>query len=290
MRPLRPILLATVLGGFALGCANDGDEVIEDAADAGESPGDLQSGPCARIVDCAAETDRPVTRLIAQYGEDGTCWDEFPAEACWQDCRAILSGAACMATDLCCECETAADCDYDPDRPLCLAGSCAAQIGGSDTEDETPGMGETDFPPTDFLVLLSLSASPQTPIQLTGTVANQEGLLSLDLQYLALDVGSDTTPRTPTGQFLRTDVPVAEDGSFEFTVDGAAVQGAANPINGSDIVMSISVAGQVTPDRICGALSGAVTVPTNTDLTGSAFSGIPVGDGDLPAASLATCG
>ncbi|MGH1340440.1 MAG: hypothetical protein ACRBN8_02730 [Nannocystales bacterium] len=296
MRQLRPVLLAVALGAFSVACAGTGAADSETDADgpvveteSTGTPTNLQSGPCARIVDCAADTDRPVTRLIAQYGEDGMCWDEFPKEACWQDCRAILSDAACGETDLCCECETAADCAYDPERPLCLAGSCAAQIGGSDT-DEPSDMGDDEFPATEFLVLLSLSASPQTPIQLVGTVANEDGLLSLDLQYLALNVGSNSEPRTPTGQFLRTDVPVAEDGTFEFSVDGAAVSGAANPINGSDIVMSISVAGQVTSDRICGALSGSVTVPTNTDLSGSAFSGIPVGAGDLPAASSATCG
>lgn len=326
MRPLRPLLLVAVLGTLA--CANDGDNAAQ-TADAGESAGDIQLGPCVSIVDCATETDRPVTRLIAQYGEDGTCWSEFPTEACWQDCRAILSDTACAMTELCCECETATDCAYDPARPFCDGGSCVAEVGGNETvasgsgtdgsgtdtsgtsgndtdpsgndtsgndtddsgteTDGAPDLGDPVFPATEFLVVLRLSGALPTPIQLAGTVASQGGTVSFDLEYLALEVGSNDTPRTPTGEFLRVDAPVADDGTFEFAIDGTPVIGAANPIDGTDIEMSISVTGQVGADRICGALTGAVTVPIDVDLDGSAFSGIAVGDGELPAASTATC-
>ena len=103
------LLAAACRDGSSLG--GDGSTSSHEDTDDGASTSGSSSGPsstsgvdstghtapedpemtCARLIECAEETGIPVTPLIAQFGEDGTCWEEFEAEACVTDCEAVLA-------------------------------------------------------------------------------------------------------------------------------------------------------------------------------------------------------
>lgn len=274
MRRFAPLALA-----LALGCGEELESVSNESATEGD-PAVLEFGPCLRVADCETERGGLVTPLLAQYGEDGTCWGEFPAEACWQDCRAILNAGACQLIEACCECSTSADCGFDETNPTCIDGACAA-LGTAPA---------SDLPAEEYLVLLHLSVQPDTPVQLVGTIGVEEGIMTLDLEFLSLNILSDSEPRLPTSVFLQVgDIPVDSNGSFEFALEDMTVIGAANPITGSDMLMAIQVEGQLQEGQLCGALAGSVSVPADINLSGSRFAAIPTGGMALPAADSPTC-
>ena len=263
--------------GFSETDIGDTDFLDEDT-----EPALMGLGPCARVVDCATEAGQAVTPLIELYGDEGTCWDEFPTAACWADCRALLNANDCEANEACCECTSNADCEYSNEALICDEGACVP-------EGEAPVTGD-DFPPTEYFMLLHLIVAEDTPLQLSGTVERADGQLQFDLEFLSLDVLSTDSPREPTGTHLTVaNVPISDANEFEFTVSDLAVTGSANPITGSDIVMTINVEGSITDTQICGSMGGQITVPANIDLTGSYMAGIVLPDGPLPDIANVTC-
>jgi hypothetical protein len=101
-----------------------------DDADSTASTGGGQSvelGPCERVAGCIEALDEAITPFLAAYGPEGTCWEEFTVEQCWQDCRALLDGFApnCAETEACCECVTLEDCAYDASFESCDDNQCA---------------------------------------------------------------------------------------------------------------------------------------------------------------------
>ena len=99
--------------------------------------GDL--GPCGRLEDCIIFQDDAITGFLATYGRDGTCWQEFTPEQCWQDCRAAFGGYSfsCPDDPVCCECESPDDCAYTDQFETCIDNVC-------DNESDTTG---TSDPP-----------------------------------------------------------------------------------------------------------------------------------------------
>ncbi len=100
---LFPAVVACIPGEAAdpsSASQTDGDTPGSTGASGGSTTGGLDESSagapepdpamiCARFIECAGEAEQPVTPLIEVYGEDGTCWDEFEATACVQDCVAL---------------------------------------------------------------------------------------------------------------------------------------------------------------------------------------------------------
>ena len=60
------------------------DGATAGSADETVGPQPLDRGPCDRVEQCLYDTNGAITPFLAVYGEDGTCWEDFPTEACWQ--------------------------------------------------------------------------------------------------------------------------------------------------------------------------------------------------------------
>lgn len=149
---LRDLALAAWLVPLATGCSADGgsapleegetDTEVTSSGEAGVSDGDSSSsqsstggdapvelGPCESLVDCATAANTPVTPLVAIYGPNGTCWEEFTQEQCWQDCRAQKAALAPVANNAaaCLECIDNDDCVFDPSKSICFESACVAE-------------------------------------------------------------------------------------------------------------------------------------------------------------------
>jgi hypothetical protein len=125
-----------------------------------------------------------------------------------------------------------------------------------------------------YLLALSVTLAPTKPIlaltDVTTPALDGGAGLSLEAQPL-----SAADRRTPVGQKLaRGPFPVDPSGSFRAEMSGLAVQGAANPVTGGDILANLVLAGSLCGDgRIfCGTVSGNVEKPLPLDLAGSTFT------------------
>jgi hypothetical protein len=98
--------------GTSTGATTDNDNDNDDggvtgsnskAESGGEAPG--ERGICDVLIECATQAGTIVTPLIAAYGPEGTCWEEFPTWACIADCEAQLTALsyACQSAPACCE-------------------------------------------------------------------------------------------------------------------------------------------------------------------------------------------
>lgn len=99
-----------------------------DTEDSGTSAIDL--GPCGRLTECIETLDESITAYLAVYGPEGTCWEDFTQEQCWQDCRALYNGYSsnCEDEPKCCECTAPQDCEYSPDYDACIDNKCGVEI------------------------------------------------------------------------------------------------------------------------------------------------------------------
>ena len=89
--------------------------------------GAVDLGPCARVAECFDATGAAITPFLDAYGEDGTCWTEFTAEQCWQDCSAMFEALTleCDTVDACCECLSDAECtQYTGAADTCAWNEC----------------------------------------------------------------------------------------------------------------------------------------------------------------------
>jgi hypothetical protein len=104
------------------------DGATAGTADETVGPQPLDRGVCDRVEQCLYDTGEAVTAFLAVYGEGGTCWEEFPAEACRQDCRAMLDPfhtSECPETPSCCHCEGVEDCtDHGEDAACSTSHEC----------------------------------------------------------------------------------------------------------------------------------------------------------------------
>lgn len=106
----------------------------------------VELGPCAQLAGCATALGELVTPLLGVYGEQGTCWSEFEASACRQDCIALLADYRLLDPEAaeCLECADASDCAYDQQFDSCVDGVCRGP------EAEPPEPPPVDCSPVDF--------------------------------------------------------------------------------------------------------------------------------------------
>lgn len=126
-----------------------------------------------------------------------------------------------------------------------------------------------------FLLAVDTVIAPGLPLQFIATVDDQGDTIAVDLESLALDPGSTTTPRNVLDPVLPVDpVMYLPDGSFTLSLATLDVPGRANPITGSAITLSpLNLSGSFTIDDLfCGQASGMFTDPITSSLDGSTFA------------------
>lgn len=172
--------------------------------------------------------------------------------------------------------------------------SDGAEGSSSDTESSTDTNADPNDPSGTYLLALEASLGPGTPLQWVMTVdALPEGadwLATIDLQPLSLDPGSTTTPREFNGPVeTYTEVSVPADGPMIWAWGTIVVPGANNPITGSDMAMTLELAGEwIDPDTACGLVVGEISEPLQADLDGSTFSAIRLADDGSDPQTLPT--
>lgn len=204
------------------------------------------------------------------------------------------SGASCVRT-----CNTAEDC-YDMEQ-------CSVEVVENESdglfyrvcqsseeplavtlEEGLPDSSQAGLGTVTFHFAIRAVIAQALPIQFIATTnfvqENTGGRLDVTLQALSLDVGQTESPREPVGEpivFPRIDV--SENGSFEVDLGEVFVTGAANPISGSDMRMSISLRGIFVPGLLfCGEVDGIITEPIMAPLSydNSFFGATPIGAGE----------
>lgn len=146
-----------------------------------------------------------------------------------------------------------------------------------------------------YLAALATTLAPGQPILFSCEAAVSEDLATVELSFQPLSTDGDPMPREPVGEaFGASAVPYGEDGSFSVELGELTIPGRANPISGSDIVATVTIAATayaMTPDlpmHFCGGVSGMVSVPLALDLAGSTIGGVQASD-LTGATPLAAC-
>ncbi|MEM6290803.1 MAG: hypothetical protein AAGA54_06040 [Myxococcota bacterium] len=113
------------------------------------------------------------------------------------------------------------------------------------------------------------------------------GELVFDLQPLSLDVGSTSSPREFVGSVITVTTQVDAGGAFMQDLGEVTLEGAANPITGSNILATLQLTGAIQDEDVyCGIVNGMVTMPISLDLSGSTFAAVRINPEDAmnPAA------
>ncbi|KIG18081.1 hypothetical protein DB30_01968 [Enhygromyxa salina] len=137
-----------------------------------------------------------------------------------------------------------------------------------------------------YLFALETSLGPELPLQFVTTIdmtVNEDGsgaVADLSFQPLSLDQGEVLTPREFVGDpLVFPGVEFDMDGNYELDMGIVMVDGAANPITGSDITASLVVLGRIVhADALCGELTGMLMSPLESDLAGSTFAALRLAD------------
>jgi hypothetical protein len=148
-----------------------------------------------------------------------------------------------------------------------------------------------------YLAALATTLAPGQPILFSCEVTVSEDLATVDLSFQPLSTDADPLPREPVGEsFGASAVAYGEDGSFSAELGELTIPGRANPISGSDIVATVTIAATAyamtadLPMSFCGGVSGMVSVPLALDLAGSTIGGVEGSDlaGVTPLAACPT--
>ena len=163
----------------------------------------------------------------------------------------------------------------------------------SDITTSTP-TDDTGTTPGPQLLLLAVDSSlaPGFPFQAIVNLTPGTGTVDLSLQWLSLDIGSSTAPRQPVGDvYAYAALPVDASGTFYWDTGIILIPGAANPITGEDLVVSIQA--NVVPvgdPAYCGVLGGTVTSPIQVSLDNSTHAMTEIPDvGRLPIDFAVAC-
>lgn len=180
------------------------------------------------------------------------------------------------------------------------AGTTGADTVGLDTVDPTvqttaatTGV-DSDGPagPQTLLLAIDSVVQPGLPFQAIVTTTPGMGTIDLTLQFLSLDPGSTTSPRQLVGDlYAYPGLPVDASGTFYWDTGIILIPGAANPLTGSDMVVSMqaNVVPVGTP-AYCGELGGVVLMPIEVPLDGSTHAMTAVSDvANLPVDFPVSC-
>ncbi|MCX4243312.1 hypothetical protein [Paraliomyxa miuraensis] len=143
-----------------------------------------------------------------------------------------------------------------------------------------------------LLLAIDTIVSPGLPFQgIVWLERDGASTVTITLQWLSLDPGSTTAPRELVGDvYAYPGIPVAPDGAFTWPTGVILVPGAANPITGSDVVLSAVLEAVPEGSPYCGRVSGEVTAPIQVPLDGSthAMTSVP-SEHELPLDFPVTC-
>lgn len=197
----------------------------------------------------------------------------------------LLAGAGCFKNTV--ELET--DPSNDESGDLTSTGvTTVSPTDSSDTLDDTGPMPG----PQMLLWAVNSSLAPGIPFQAVVNATPGTGTIDLTLQWLSLDIGSTTAPRQPVGDvYAYPGVPVDATGTFYWDTGIILLPGAANPISGDDLVLSIqsNVVPVGTP-AYCGVSGGTVTSPVQVVLDGTTHAMTAVTDlANLPVDFPVAC-
>lgn len=131
-----------------------------------------------------------------------------------------------------------------------------------------------------YLLALETALGPDIPLQFIATIEmtvaddGSGGNASFTFQPLALEKGSQDTPRTFVGDPLTfEDIAFDADGEYSLDMGLVMVTGAANPVTGSDIAATLVIEGHIVHiDAMCGEITGMLMSPLEYDLEGSTFA------------------
>lgn len=134
-----------------------------------------------------------------------------------------------------------------------------------------------------YLLVVQSNLSPDFPFQYLLEVDDPgDGTVDLELTQLSLYVGATMDPRKLVGfTLLTTGIPLHGDDMMDLELLEYMQVGDANPVTGSDLLLSAVLIGQwVEPDVWCGTVEGELHAPIMQSLAGSTFIAIPVEIGD----------
>jgi len=177
--------------------------------------------------------------------------------------------------------------DGDPTVGTMTGGGTVTTTDGLDT-------GDTDAPVGPQLLLFALSTplEPSLPFQGLVNLTPGNGTTDLTLQWLSLSPGSTTAPREPVGdQYAYPGLAVDASGTFFWDTGVILIPGAANPLTGEDLVVSVQAnvvsLGGGTP-AYCGEAGGTLIAPLEASLDVSTHAMTAVVD-TLPATFAMSC-
>nr|MCH9679924.1 hypothetical protein [Deltaproteobacteria bacterium] len=125
----------------------------------------------------------------------------------------------------------------------------------------------------------------------TSTPSSTGSTADIDMQFLSLDAGSNTSPRQPVGPvYSYTDVALDAGGGFVLDAGQITIVAAANPINGLDINTTLVLDARPDGAPLCGDVTGSVTMPVIAEFAGSThgMTSVP-GLDQLPVDVTASC-
>ncbi|MCA9712420.1 MAG: hypothetical protein KDK70_41680 [Myxococcales bacterium] len=160
----------------------------------------------------------------------------------------------------------------------------------SPTTTTTTTTGDPGTPQT-LLMALETPLQPGLPFQALVNTTPGSGTVDLTIQWLALDLGSTTSPRDPVGDvYAYNGVPVDGSGTFYWDTGIILIPGRANPISGEDLVVSIqaNVVPAGTP-AYCGDVGGSLVSPIEFPLDGSTHAMTAVDPNNLPLDFATAC-
>ncbi|MEM9457152.1 MAG: hypothetical protein AAGF11_23440 [Myxococcota bacterium] len=151
----------------------------------------------------------------------------------------------------------------------------------------------TDSGPVTETMLLAIRTiwSETAFIQGLMTSTQTGNTTDLTLQFLSLDMGSNTSPRMPVGpEYAYPAVPLDPDGGFTLDAGQITIAAEANPINALEINTTLVLVARPAASPWCGEVTGNVTVPVVTQFDGSthAITTVPSAS-ELPAEFLTGC-
>jgi len=171
--------------------------------------------------------------------------------------------------------------------------------GGGSGEEESGDIEEVPDFSGDFLFAVATPLATDLPFQY---IANFDfvpsgfgGTVDIELQPLALDTGSSTTPRTFFGPpMVFPGIPVTVNGTFALPVDILNVAAECNPLyfidaQANNVVFNMQV---LDTDDLCGTVTGFLVFPVASPLDGSTVAATRVFDASpagLPAVFPVAC-